>query len=335
MMTMGGSNMRIDAHVHFVGDGSDGSGCWINLRNPARWLYGAAMVRALGLPLSSLRGGLDRLYRDRLLELVRGSSLDRVVLLAQDEPHDDAGRRIDGFATFFVPNHHVIRLAREHHEFIPAASIHPARRDALDELERCLAAGVRVLKLLPNCLNINCNDARHRPFWRMMASGGMILLAHTGGESSLPVINRAYQDPATLRLPLECGVTVIAAHGAGRNAFIDRHYTPILIEMMRRYPHLYADNSALVSLNRFGTLRDLLAGEVQPRVVYGSDYPIPIVPAGPWLGGLLSKRDWRELRRLPNPFERDIQTKCRLGFTNDTFTRLAGLLGLRAGSGLP
>jgi uncharacterized protein len=318
--------MRIDAHVHFVGDGSDGSGCWISLRNPVRRMFGAAVVRSLGLPPSALRGGLDSLYRDRLLDLVRESSLDRVVLLAQDEPYDDAGRKIEGFATFHVPNDHVIRLGREHSEFIPAASIHPARSDALAELERCLAAGVRVLKLLPNCLNINCSDPRHRPFWQTMARGRMILLAHTGGESSLPVINRAYQNPETLRLPLECGVTVIAAHGAGRNAFIDRHYTPQLIEMMRQFPHLYADNSALVSLNRFGTLRELLPDDVQARVVYGSDYPVPIAPAGPWLGGLISRRDWRELRRLHNPFERDIQTKQRIGFADETITRMADLL---------
>lgn len=318
--------MIIDCHVHLVGDGSSGSGCWISLRTPLRRLFARAMVRALHLPQSALRHGLDDLYLERLLQWVRDSSLDRVVLLAQDEPYDREGRRIEGFATFHVPNRHVISLARRHPEFLPAASIHPARRDALEELEFCLAEGVRVLKLLPNCLDINCSDEQHRPFWRRMADAGMILLAHTGGESSLPVLNRAWQDPATLRLPLECGVTVIAAHGAGRNAFVDRHYTPGLIRMMREHPRLYTDNSALVSLNRFGTLRELLEPSVQRRVLHGSDYPIPVTPAGPWLAGLLRWRDLRELHKIRNPLERDLQAKRRLGFEEATFHRLSELL---------
>jgi hypothetical protein len=231
-------------------------------------------------------------------------------------------------ATFHVPNDCVLRLARSHPEFIAAASIHPDRPDALAELERCLAGGARVLKLLPNCHNVDCSAPRHRPFWEMMARGKMILLAHTGGEATLPVLAPAFESPEPLRLPLECGVTVIAAHGAGRNHPLGPHYTPRLVAMMREHPNLYADNSALVTLNRHGTLPELLDPWVQSRVVYGSDYPVSVVPWGPWFGGHYDFETVNELRRIANPFDRDMAAKRRMGFAEETFTRLADLLGM-------
>jgi len=327
-------SLIIDGHVHFVGDGSSGSGCWIDLRTPYRRFTGRMLVRSTGLPTSLLRGGFDEAYRDQLLRWVRGSSLDRVVLLAQDETYRDDGTKIGGHATFYVPNEHVLRLAREHAEFIPAVSIHPSRPDARAELDRCLAAGARVLKLLPNVHNVDCAAPGHRGFWKAMAEGGMILLAHTGGEATLPVLTKALECPGPLRGPLECGVTCIAAHGAGRNHPLAAHRTPRLLQMMRDYPHLYADSSALTTLNRHDTLPELLRSDLHRRVLHGSDYPVPVVPWGPWLSGRYDLEAVHFLRAIENPLERDYQAKRLMGFADESFTRLGALLGLpAAGSG--
>ena len=122
------------------------------------------------------------------------------------------GRPLADEGAFYVPNDYVLALAGQHSEFIPAISIHPARPDALEELERCLNAGAAMLKILPNCQNIDCNDSRYKRFWERMAEAGLPLLAHTGGEHTLPVVRPDLAAPHTLKLPLECGVTVIAAH---------------------------------------------------------------------------------------------------------------------------
>ena len=45
-----------------------------------------------------------------------------------------------------------------------------------------------------------------------MAAAGLPFLCHTGGEMTVPVINRSYQDPRILRRPLELGVKVIRKH---------------------------------------------------------------------------------------------------------------------------
>ena len=111
-----------------------------------------------------------------------------------------------------------------HREFLPAVSIHPARPDALDELERCLAKGAVMMKCLPNCHNINCNDRRFTRFWERMAEAKLPLLAHTGDEHTLPVVRPEFADPRILTLPLECGVTVIAAHCATKSGLFTPEY---------------------------------------------------------------------------------------------------------------
>ena len=165
--------MRIDCHVHVVGNGTGGTGCWYRPRGVTK--YGAPfMLRSVGLPAGALTGDLDRLYAERLLHFVRESSLDAAVILAQDEPHRDDGTKIGEAGSFYVPNDFVLQLARTHRELLPAVSIHPARRDAREELERCLAGGAVMLKCLPNCQNIDWNDVRYTRFLERMAESGLL-----------------------------------------------------------------------------------------------------------------------------------------------------------------
>jgi hypothetical protein len=233
----------IDMHVHVVGNGSGGTGCWINVTGWHRPLA-ALMLRHIGLPGSAMTGDLDGLVVARLLEMLRTSSLGAAVILAQDDVHDENGKVIPGVGSFFVPNDYVLALAKKHPEFLPAVSIHPARPDAIEELERCLAAGAVMMKCLPNCQNINCSDRRLTKFWERMAEAKLPLLAHTGGEHTLPVVRAEYADPRILTLPLEIGVPVIAAHSATKSGLTDPEYFHVFAEMTRRFPNLYGDTSA-------------------------------------------------------------------------------------------
>ncbi|MEK7707963.1 MAG: amidohydrolase family protein, partial [Verrucomicrobiota bacterium] len=225
-------------HVHVVGNGTGGTGCWLRVRGWRRPLAGM-MFRHIGLPQGAMDGDLDWLYVERLLEQVRGSSLGAAVILAQDDVRDEQGRIMEGVGSFYVPNDYVLKLAQDHKEFLPAVSIHPARPDALEELDRCLAAGAVMMKCLPNCQNINCNDRRFTKFWERMAEAKLPLLAHTGGEHTLPVVRSEFADPRVLALPLQCGVTVIAAHSGTKSGLFDPEYFHVFAEMTQRFPNLY------------------------------------------------------------------------------------------------
>lgn len=284
------------------------------------------MIKGVGLPVSCMDGALDDRFAENLASQVAQSSLDAVVVLAQDEPYDSKGQVMGDEAQFYVPNAYVASLAQKYKEFIPACSIHPGRADAMEELERCIDAGMPVLKLLPNCLNVDYRERRYEPFWQRMAEVGMVLLSHTGGELTVKVYDPSFADPKRLQIPLECGVRTIAAHAAGRSGLFDPDWTDDLVGMFERYPHLYADNSALSSVNRARTLKKILEPHVQQRIIHGSDYPVPISALGPWIQRRLSWGECREIGRVENVIERDYLLKRAVGFEPSTFTRMDSLL---------
>jgi hypothetical protein len=312
-------------HVHVVGNGSGNSGCW--LRVP-RWKQPLAgmMLRDLGLPRSALKGNLEEIYVERLLAQVRGSSLGAAVILAQEVVRDTDGKPIEGAGSFYVPNDYVLGLARKHPEFLPAVSIHPARPDALEELERCLGSGAVIMKCLPNCQNINCNDRRFTRFWERMAEARLPLLAHTGGEHTLPVVESKFADPRILTLPLECGVTVIAAHCGTKSGLFDPEYFHVFAEMTRRFPNFYGDTSAFNVPIRGRHVRECLKEPLASRMVHGSDYPVPVHGHFAWMRGYVDWQTFRRWERQPNILERDYQLKVAMGFPQETFTRIHRLL---------
>lgn len=316
--------MLIDAHVHIVGDGSSGSGCRLPPRGALRGLQARLMLRELGLPARLLRGGLDQAYAALLQTLLERSSLDAALIMAFDHAYDAKGGRIESPLPF-VPNRYVLELAARYPRFLPAVSIHPARRDALEELEACLARGARAAKLLPSVQNIDCSDSRFAPYWQRLAEAGVPLVVHTGGELSLPLLDKRLADPRMLRVPLECGATVIAAHAATSSAY-ERGYLRELIEMFERFPRLFADISGMITPLRCRHLRTLLDADVASRLVHGSDLPIPVQPLWLALRGMISMRRYRELRRTANPLERDYRAKRALGFPEEVFQRFATLI---------
>ena len=319
------TTQRYDGHVHLVGNGLSGSGCWLRLDGLWHRALGEVMRRTIGLEAKATAKEFDESFVSHLAGLVAGSSLDGALLLAQDEVYEDDGRKMD-FGSFYVPNEYLFKVCAEHPEFLPAVSIHPGRKDALEELERCLAAGARALKLLPNCQNVNCSLPQYEAFWRRMASAGLPFLSHTGGEMTVPVVNRSYQDPRILRRPLELGVKVIAAHASGNSHLFDPNYFGELLRLMDEFPGLYADTSALNSPVRSGLLRRVKESGRQDRFLHGSDFPVPVGALWVRLRGLITTRQWREAGRIANLLERDAYLKRAMGFDEGHFTRLGEVL---------
>jgi hypothetical protein len=310
----------LDFHVHIVGTGACGTGCWLRVRGWHRPLA-VVMLRQIGLSADAFERNFDALYVEHLLTQIQASSLGGALILAHDEVYNAAGRRLKDAGSFYVPNDYVLRLAREHPEFVPAVSIHPARPDALDELERCLEGGAAAMKCLPNCHNIDCNDRRFTRFWERMAEAGLPLLAHTGGEHTVPVMEPKYANPAILRLPLECGVKVIAAHCATKSGLTDPEYFFDLVRMFERYPNLFADISAFNVPLRGRHMRECLKPDTVVRMVHGSDYPVPVNGVWAWLRRQVGWKAYQQSRRETNVLERDYQLKRAMGFPDEVFTR--------------
>lgn len=327
----------IDMHVHLVGNGKRGSGCWLRLG--ATWWQkplSSYMLRHVGLKgLSTQSAEFDERYVAHLARLVRTSTVGALVLLANDEVYHENGQKMEGRGSFYVPNEYLFDVCRQHPEFFPAVSIHPARPDAMDELERCLEGGAAMLKLLPNCHNVDCNNPRYRKFWERMAEAKLPLLAHTGGEHTVDVVEAAYSNPSILIAPLEAGVTVIAAHCATKSGYGDPEYFDAFAAMLKRYPNLYGDTSAWhVPLRGRHARRCLGPNADVPvnRLLHGSDFPVPCNGLWAALRRFLPWKAYRRWQRQPNVLERDYQLKVAMGFPEEHFTKVWSLMRLGTAS---
>ena len=156
----------------------------------------------------------------------RREQLDAAVVLAFDAVYDRDGPADDAGTHFYVTNDYVIELCRRHPKMLFGCSVHPYRKDAVAEIERCVKAGAVLLKWLPIVQDFNPADPRCFPVYEALAHHKLPLLSHTGGEKSLPVRDLSVADPRLLVPALKRGVTVIAAHCGTRSAPGEPDYLP-------------------------------------------------------------------------------------------------------------
>jgi len=176
-------------------------------------------------------------------------------------------------------------------------------------------------------MEINPDDPKLIPFYQKMAALNLPLLSHTGREKSFSRAAEEFGDPEKLRLPLSLGVPVVAAHIASSEKYHGERGPDRLARLMREYPHLYTDISALTQLNKPGCLREALTKpEFSGRLVYGTDFPlINTTLVSPWYSFHLSLRQKWQIWRTNNPWDRDVLMKHDLGMPTDAFARSAKL----------
>ena len=254
--------------------------------------------------------------------------LDAAVVLAFDAVYDRDGRRDDANTHLYVTNDYVIELARRHPKILFGASVHPYRKDAVAELERCVAAGAVLMKWLPITQDMNPADDRCAPFYEALAHHKLPLLSHTGGEKSLPNLDTSVADPRLLEPALKRGVTVIAAHCGTRSAPGETDFCPEFMGMCHRHEHFYGDTSALSLPTRaYAYERVLRDRTVREKLVHGSDWPIPALPP-------VMSLTWRQsagVMRESNWMRRDVLIKQHLGFDDAYWRRAAKVLRLPRG----
>jgi len=265
----------VDTHAHIFCWGENPQQGYLSPQLQRRWL--TRVVRKLSGVDREPGETLSEKMRNRLLRQLDTSSLDYLVLLAQDAVYREDGSRDNAATHFYVANDYVLEIARENEKVIACPSINPWRSDALAELERCYAAGARIVKIHTAIQGVDPSLARFDPFYELAKTLGVVLMFHTGYEHSCHVVSQKFTDPARLARPLDTGATVIAAH-CGTCAFFDAEsYYPSFIEMMHRYDNLYGDTAILASLIRPRALARLAREpeSIRRRILHGSDYPLP------------------------------------------------------------
>jgi len=286
----------VDHHVHVLAVGTSAAEAFVN----PRMRHGLNLERLKFQVYASASGikhidDADREYVERLARLIRALKYHgKYRILAFDKYyHADGGVDL-GKTNMYVPNRYVVELANKYPDiFTPAISVHPYRADALQELETWAKAGVRYVKWLPNAMGMDPANTSIDPFYFMMKKYRMILLSHTGEEQAVEAEeDQRLGNPLLLRRPLELGIRVIMAHsaslgtcddvdhGGGKSADCFDLFLRLMDEVKYR-GLLFGEISAMTQFNRMpGPLAKLLTRQdLHPRLVNGSDYPLPAINA--------------------------------------------------------
>jgi len=124
----------------------------------------------------------------------------------------------------------------------------------LTRLEWAKAHGAVLVKWIPPIMAIDPADPRLIPFYKKMVELNLPL-CRTPARRNPFARRRGIGDPEKLRLPLSLGVTVVAAHIASSEKYHGERGPDRLARLMREYPNLYTDISALTQINRPGCLK--------------------------------------------------------------------------------
>jgi predicted TIM-barrel fold metal-dependent hydrolase len=315
--------MIIDCHVHVCATTPGHGSISVQLLTGLPFRF---MRWRLGLP-GDLSEAAEKAVAASLRATVNGTKeIDKAVILAFDAVHDKNGRLDTENTHLYVTNDYAWELARDNEKFLFGASVHPYRKDAIAELERCINRGAVLLKWLPIVQDMDPTDERCIPFYEALAHYRLPLLCHTGGEKALPNLKPEYADPALLLPALKRGVTVIAAHCGTRSAKKEPDFLPTFVRMAKEHERFYGDTSALNLPARSYVYDSILNDdEVRAKLVHGSDWPIIALPPLRRLG---LRKSMSLLFREVNWMRRDVRIKQELGFDDAYWQRAAPLLRL-------
>lgn len=312
----------LDMHCHTAGFGAGGTGAKVSdgLRNS--WKFGV-YLRIFGTSEAEVKEKGDGIVMDVISKKISESKfVDDVVILAMDAPYDEKGNRMDDEIEVLVPNRFVGEEVKRREGLHFGASVHPNRKDALQELAWSKENGAVFVKWLPNIQGIDPSDVKYRTYYEKLVELDLPILTHVGDEDSFSRTDNALGDPRLLRFPLECGVRIIAAHVASSGERDGIENIEHLLEMMPDYPNLFADLSTLTQANRCKYFPTVLNDRrLKGRLMYGTDYPLTNTPLVTALQFplRLTIRQMVDIVLTKNSWDRDVKLKAALGCPSDVF----------------
>jgi predicted TIM-barrel fold metal-dependent hydrolase len=261
--------------------------------------------------------------------LAQSRFVSKAVILALDGVIGPDGQLDTNHTEVYFPDEFVAAMCAEHTNLLFGASVNPYRPDAIERLVWAKNHGAVLVKWIPPIMDINPADPKLIPFYKKMVELDLPLLCHTGEEKSFSRADEELGDPEKLRLPLSLGVKVVAAHIASSEKYHGERGPDRLARLMREFPNLFTDISALTNVNKPGCLKEALTKpEFSGRLVYGTDFPlINTALESPWYSFHLSLRQKWEIWRTKNPWDRDVLMKHYLGTPTDTFARSGQMFG--------
>jgi predicted TIM-barrel fold metal-dependent hydrolase len=347
----------VDNHAHLCGFGQDDdfyvNCCFEEKTNIMKRLHLKVFQQASGVTSTDSTNQQKNLeYITQLNSLIDNINTYipyKMTLLPMDFYHEEHGEVSKVKTGLFCSTNSVSEISAQYPHFIAVTSIHPAKKTAIEELISANAKGIRVIKWLPNSMNIDCENPKYGPFYKKVIELNMVILVHVGHEHSVDCgyLNQELGNPLKLRYPLDMGVKIVAAHCATEGTSTDYDF-PLakkktdnfelfarLMDDEKYKTNLYADISACIAIKRVTYLNTLLdKTEWHSRLFFGSDYPVPCISFVTstkllWYHGLIK---WNQIKTLNEIFYsnpllynlvvfRTLRSKKNNKFSNDIFER--------------
>ncbi|RPI00187.1 MAG: hypothetical protein EHM72_09945 [Calditrichaeota bacterium] len=325
----------IDLHVHFGAPPDSQSGCYWSeeFTKTAAYIAMLLLTKSLGKKVDFNR------VKNHLLGVINGAvNTHQAVLLGLDEVYDEQGLVHREWTHLHTPNRFLAELTRENPRLLWGASVHPYRQDWQTELDFCLEQRAVLCKWIPSSMLINPESPKCIPIYKKLAEHQLPLLCHAGPEYAIPTSNEVYNrynNPKYLKPALEQGVTVILAHCAlpyfdvADQPYLDDYndFLKLLKKADDNGWKLYADLSAVAGPLRARFIPQLLAEVPPERLLYGSDYPIPIseFSYNKSRGLIFWLKYMMRLFRIKNPLDKNFEIIEGMGFDEQVFYRAGKL----------
>ena len=164
-----------------------------------------------------------------------------------------------------VVNDYAIETNRPEELIWSFGSVHPFAPDAIEELERLKAAGVRGIKFQPAFQQFYADDPKVFPVYRKAAQLGFVTVFHSGLDLGFREVFVSPQSIAAI-LPQFGGAPVVAAHFGGYMQWEDT-LQYLLAE------NVYLDTSYSYGRMPFPMAVQLVEAFGADRILFGSDSP--------------------------------------------------------------
>jgi predicted TIM-barrel fold metal-dependent hydrolase len=150
-------------------------------------------------------------------------------------------------------------------DLVAFGSIHPDAPDALEELERIHAAGLKGIKLHPEYQGFYADDEKMKPIYRKISQLELITLFHAGQDIGFPP--PYHGTPQHLLGALKwLDTPVVAAHWGGMNV-----YQEVIESLCGR--ELYFDLSFGYGVDPKPLAQRIIDKHTPDRLLFGSDMP--------------------------------------------------------------
>jgi predicted TIM-barrel fold metal-dependent hydrolase len=141
----------------------------------------------------------DQRLREKVIETIATSNLDKVVCLALDPVYTETGTRNEGASHLWVDNDFILELRRElPDKILLGASVHPFDKNFEDRVRKYVDEGAVLLKWLPSAQQFNLASDQVRRTMEFLGTAGpggkpLPLLLHIGPEYAVPTSDKRTQ----------------------------------------------------------------------------------------------------------------------------------------------